>query len=337
LEASEELFDLLNARSLDQEKLKMAVTLLEQGADANHHDEDETILCRAIRGRNADTRGELVRALINHGADVNQKEDIFSPLYFAIMRSDAGVVQSLIDGGANEALDDALRVAIERDQAAIVEMLIPKVKDINVDGERASSFLIACCEAFRLKGRQEQGSAPPGLATAHLLLDAGASPKGAPGQRDTPLEQAIAHDFSELAALLCERGADVTEDAHVHVAPNAKSTLDLVAAGAVVDARNERGETPLIALFMQEPDLPKAKALLDSGADPYAVDNEGLTAFHRAVLHESTELLDELLPLFDLGKCHQIVSLLDFCKRWDVSEEIDHYLKAQLGAHALRH
>lgn len=83
-------------------------------------------------------------------------------------------------------------------------------------------------------------------------------------------------------ALLVRRGADVNvenQDGNrpLHMA-RAPMVAPLVAAGAVVDARNRREETPLLVLASEQDSLDAMRALLEAGADANARDIDGQTA-----------------------------------------------------------
>ena len=90
----------------------------------------------------------------------------------------------------------------------------------------------------------------------------------------------------EMLKLLLAAGADVnasgTEDPGppIFEAPYIPQALPmLVAAGAEVNARNENGQTPLMAACFN---LPALKALLAAGADPMQKDYRGETALDQA-------------------------------------------------------
>lgn len=96
-------------------------------------------------------------------------------------------------------------------------------------------------------------------------------------------------------------------DTALHVAAAAywkEFAQQLVAAGADLRARNRRGAEPLHAAAVGSPGSdtwnPRAQAatiawLIDAGADPNAVDMDGVTPLHRAVRTRSAAAVEALL------------------------------------------
>jgi hypothetical protein len=96
-------------------------------------------------------------------------------------------------------------------------------------------------------------------------------------------------------------------DTALHVAAAAywkDFAQELVAAGADLRARNRRGAEPLHAAAVGSPGSdhwnPRAQAatiawLIDAGADPNAVDMDGVTPLHRAVRTRSAAAVAALL------------------------------------------
>ncbi len=76
--------------------------------------------------------------------------------------------------------------------------------------------------------------------------------------------------------------------------------LELIASGADVDARDERGWTPLMraAAYNGDPDI--IKTLLDAGADVNARDNLGFTPLMHAVPRFNSNS-DMIIALLDAG------------------------------------
>lgn len=78
---------------------KMAIFLLENGADANIHKEGEWTALMVAAGQG---RTELAEALIAHGADVNARDEKgFTPLILAAGRGHEDIVRILLDHGAD--------------------------------------------------------------------------------------------------------------------------------------------------------------------------------------------------------------------------------------------
>lgn len=80
-----------------------------------------------------------------------------------------------------------------------------------------------------------------------------------------------------------------------------KQAKRLIAAGAKVDAKNDRGQTPLhVAAILGKLDM--VRLLLDNGANPNARDQYGLTPLNAALTigHRSTDRVDAKLTIIKL-------------------------------------
>ncbi len=108
-----------------------------------------------------------------------------------------------------------------------------------------------------------------------------------PRSATTPLIVAVQARNLEIAGFLLSRGADVNApDAGgtpLHYAVETRTGISgidilrlLLEQGAVVDKRNDAGETPLLRAAAGGK-LEEASLLLASGADPNAADDRGRT------------------------------------------------------------
>lgn len=100
----------------------------------------------------------------------------------------------------------------------------------------------------------------------------------------TPDEDRARHEAAvRIVHLLLAAGADVNQEPEHERAPlyevtNAPELVpDLIAAGAQINMRNEEGETPL--MYASSPDA--VKALLQAGADPTILSNDGKSALDK--------------------------------------------------------
>jgi ankyrin repeat protein len=135
------------------------------------------------------------------------------------------------------------------------------------------------------------------------LLDAGDDADARTTDGFTPLHLAAFFGAPRVAALLLERGADpaAVADNPMRVQPLHSAAAGrhhdiavlLVAAGADVDARQQRGYTPLQAAAANG-DVELARTLLAAGADPDLANDAGGRPADLAAERGHHELADEL-------------------------------------------
>lgn len=115
----------------------------------------------------------------------------------------------------------------------------------------------------------------------------------------TPLHGAVGEEHGDMVRLLIAQGADVNArndrgTTPLHLAAYPEMAEILVAHGADLEARDSAGSTPLHAAA-EHPELADVmEALLELGADVNAVDNSGLTALDIAVAREEDEEVELL-------------------------------------------
>jgi hypothetical protein len=132
-----------------------------------------------------------------------------------------------------------------------------------------------------------------------LLLALGADPNAADVVGRTPLHFGAGSNNAVLMQMLITAGAsaspaEVAGETPLHVAArrfDGESLRVLIAAGADVNALNQAGQTPLHVLGRARPDIAEddqefqqmlddlAALLIDSGADPRLLDNDGRPAW----------------------------------------------------------
>ena len=220
-----------------------------------------------------------VMACLAMGADVNVQARGETPLYLAAHHGDIGVIQTLIDAGA----------------------------DVNAQNRIGDT-------ALRLAALLAED-----VAVIQALLDAGADPNSQDEGGMFPLESAAFgnDNFPAVMEALLTAGADLnlraidgisdrTGNTALHSA--AWSTSDrahvmraLIDGGLDVDARNSNGVTPL----MRARSLANAEFLLEMGADARRRDVEGYTILHHAAynlrLLSDTVSLELVVRLVDAG------------------------------------
>ncbi|KAN0136205.1 Ankyrin repeat-containing domain protein [Lactarius tabidus] len=230
-------------------------------------------------------RTEIVRLLIEHGADVTAQDEAYStPLHLAASEGSAETVGLLIEHGADVAAKDEgrrtpLHLASSVSVTTTVRLLIKHGANVSEQDKTNSTPLHFA--AF-------SGSSD----TVHLLLEHGADVTALDGDNKTPLHRAVSKVSTttvEIARLLVECGADVTaqdesRSTPLHLASSFGVTEIvrlLIERGADIAARDVSHKTPLhLASSLVHVDT--AKLLIDHGADVAARDETQSTPLHLA-------------------------------------------------------
>jgi len=171
--------------------------LLEGGADVDLQEEGlgATALLKSLHARDPET----ARLLIEHGADVTLAGGGYAPLIVAASKSDRAMLELLIEHGAVARARDeshvvrALHGAARGGRSDIVEALLSAGVPVDLGLPGFTAFMQATW-----KGQ---------LATARLLLAAGADPDAVSVTGMTPLAYARSEDRAEVVAWLEEIGA----------------------------------------------------------------------------------------------------------------------------------
>ncbi len=307
--------------------LKPVLDLLHQGADPNIPDRNgDTALLYASRF----DRLEMVRALLQAGADVNRRNPCgLTPLMVA---PGAAVATALLKAGAcvdiatpSEPADEdagrtALMIAARRGRTAVVQVLLTYGADLHRRDSQGRNALMHAAEAGQNETAQwlAQVGAEVGFIETALLgeveavreyLRAGIELHS--DQMATALWWAAGRGNTAVVALLAEAGADI--DAPLLAGTTAlmraaaqgrlQTVRDLLLRGADVDAIDHQGATAL--LYCLEPALMRrygtahivqvVQMLLDGGADANIAAAQGVTPLLCAALLGWTEIVELLL------------------------------------------
>lgn len=230
---------LIGRTAVEQDNPELVKLLIEKGADVNAKDKDGyTALMRAIK------KGylEIARALINNNADVNVKSnDGFTPLMQAIKRH-----------------------YLEAAYLDLIKLLIESKADLNTQDNNGLTAL--------MMAMPRQQYYPGELDPAKLLIENGADVNVRANDGSTVLLQ-IAKDYSLPAAKL------------------------LISNGADVNARNNEGESVLMVAVKCKGNNGIPKLLVENGVDINAKNKEGLTVLMERAKKFDFQMVDDLLEI----------------------------------------
>lgn len=137
-------------------------------------------------------------------------------------------------------------------------------------------------------------------AIVKLLLAVQADPDLEEGHGATALDEAVYHEYENVALLLLEAGARISAKEAVYIdgtrdiTPVHRATFSpvilkaMIGRGAGIDMRDGNGETPL-HWAARKSNVDSVKVLLDAGADPTVKDNDGHTPAYWAKTVESSK------------------------------------------------
>ncbi|MFH1113810.1 MAG: ankyrin repeat domain-containing protein [Pseudomonadota bacterium] len=264
--------------------------LLAQGADVKTRDEQGCPALLIAAESDYRDRLELVRLLLDKGADVNAKrKDGWTVLMEAALRGHLELLRLCLDRGAdvnaktNEEAT-ALITAAGRGHLNAVKLLLEKGADVNAKRKDGWTALMEAA----LRGH---------LELLGLCLDRGADVNAKTNKDATALITAAGRGHLNAVKLLLEKGADVnakTRDGWTALARAAASNRrDVVKflrkSGAQVDDRTVAVTTVLkpdkkrdLMGAIYKGDLKAVERLLAGGADANARDQSGWTALMRA-------------------------------------------------------
>ena len=210
-------------------------------------DRDDLLLYTINQSKTQPT--EIVRVLLDKGANVNQPTNYKTALMHAADKGYTEIVSLLLSKGAqvNVQTDEgtALMEAVSSGHTEVVKILLSAGADIKAVHRLGD-------QALAIAARQRNYKTPnaePDSEIVRLLLAKGADPNATGRYGITPLMSAN----------------------------TAAKVRLLVAKGAKINAKDEEGKTALMqAASRGEPDV--VSALLESGADVNAIDNKSLNA-----------------------------------------------------------
>ncbi|MFH1718217.1 MAG: ankyrin repeat domain-containing protein [Planctomycetota bacterium] len=245
--------------------IEMVKLLLARGANVNGgNGKHEPALYAAIRGGHRD----IVELLIQHGADVNAKNNtwrrVYTPLQRAAITGRTEAVKLLLEAGANISVKD------DRGQTLLHLILDMRNSDYN---------------QYRLS-----------KDTVELLLAKGEDVNLKDNDGRTPLHLAAESDDRDIVGFLLDKGAKIDEKddesgftALHHAARFGNKNVAelLITNGADINTKDKQGHTPLYIAVNH--DYKVAELLIDKGADSGIRTESGRTLLQLAQQRKQTE------------------------------------------------
>ncbi|MDV7104871.1 ankyrin repeat domain-containing protein [Vibrio sp. TH_r3] len=249
---------------------------------------------------------DIVKLLIEHGADVNSKNRWNgTALSQAAMNGHLNIVKLLIEHDSH-ITSDALLLASRNGHTDIGKLLIEQGADINAKdtaiirgynrGQNALTMAI------------DNGH----VAIAKLLIEKGIDVHKKDQYQNTALSMASDKNEAELVKMLVEHGAGYLtrfsfSDSDAKLIRSARKgdlagIMIALSAGADINSESSAGQTALIEAFegvfgqiTEQKYLAVIKALIENGADIHARDNYGYTVLERASSNGRLEVVKLLI------------------------------------------
>ncbi len=253
-----------------------ADTLIANGADVEARIEKYYPQWRPIHLAANEGRADVVEVLLEHGADVHAKTYYgHAPLHIA---ANPYIADLLRESGADieEASDKwqqntPLYQAAKRGRTDVVRYLLEK----------------GAVPRAKTKWKEDPLHVADNADIVQLLLDAGGNVNVRHYQFGTPLTEAVFGNRFDVVSSLLANGADIhAQDMNlspaIFRAGNQKMAELCIQHGGRIDERNSDGQCPLHRAVLRG-SIELIRFYMEQGADVYAKDKEGRTAYDIAV------------------------------------------------------
>jgi len=188
-------------RSSERDDLKGVKTAIKNGANVNMNidsQSNDNPLLLASKGGH----WNIVNFLLEHGANPNVKnypedednrfgddDDYYTPIMYAIRANKVGIVEMLLDRGAEKSDISFISLATINENLRLIAMLLKKGLDINDGGDEGESPIVYALKNFKI---------------AKFLLENGANPAPIIRDRETdaPLLESSRNEEIKMVELL---------------------------------------------------------------------------------------------------------------------------------------
>ncbi len=239
-----------------------------------------------------------VDALIEHGANINERDNRGRTALFDLINPDA--VDELVSRGAeiNAQDDEGLTPLMTAKNVHVVRAFLRNGADITIKDKKGRTALDVFKdneEIFTVLKYPLHNSIPCKESVLKQRLSEGATLNDKDEMGNTPLHQWMNHPYDNYAYDIDSYSMNDFRHNDDILEVSQTVMTELIAAGADVNAKNNAGETPLM-LAVNHPDM--FSLLLKVGADPHALNHKGQNiSFYMQNSEAFKQVLDTGVPM----------------------------------------
>jgi ankyrin repeat protein len=279
-------------KGADLAKVQAAI---EAGNSASEVDEDKfSPLYRALQ---AGVDVEILKVLVEHGADVNAYGNDASPVMLGARSCDVPCIQFLIDAGADlGTVDDSWRDALnwgagrQKDPAVLEALVAAGAKDSQDVNGRTPAFTAA-----RMNANLPAVEYLVGVSDVKVIdVNGNNALMWAALRNDNPEVVAFVFDLVDDQKLTNQDGRDALLLSAIRKRKTTDVPAFFLAKGYDVSATDKAGRTAL-SLAAEGNSAAAVQLFIDAGAQVDAADADGKTALHYAAEKNSADVVAALL------------------------------------------